>query len=139
MNEIHFRRSETQFHTKNRLAQSFSFWQNSVSYWRKFFTAFFFCCRGGHSERDPPFWSKLQVTFFMAFRMALSSLSLCLRSTSSLFSLRTQEADTSSGVFSVSVSSSVLPSKPPSVMTNFFLFLKENSTFNGWTLNLKVH
>ena len=40
MNEIHFRRSESQFHTKNLFLiwqKSFSFWQNSVSYWRQFF------------------------------------------------------------------------------------------------------
>ena len=40
MNEIHFRRSETHFHTKILFLiwqKSFSFWQNSVSYRRKFF------------------------------------------------------------------------------------------------------
>ena len=33
MKEIHFRRSQTQFHTENL----FRIWQNSVSYGRKFF------------------------------------------------------------------------------------------------------
>ena len=40
MSEIHFHRSETQFHTfsVSNLAKVIFFWQNSVSYWRTFFS-----------------------------------------------------------------------------------------------------